>query len=104
MPRIFAMRSKFVWTGVAVVLIVGAAAVYGQRFGGRRFFEQNDPPPTEFVFARLHYAGGLRYGGSGWSHDYPEAEEHVTQILSEATRLDVKNVSFRIVELGSKDV
>jgi len=97
------MRSKLAWRLVALLIVAGTTAVYGQRFG-RRFIGQNEPPATEFIFARLHYAGGLRFGGSGWSHDYPDAEEHLTQIMSEATGLNVKNVSYRIVELGSKEV
>jgi hypothetical protein len=30
------------------------------------------------------------------SHDYPQAEEHISQILSEALLLDVERKSYRI--------
>jgi len=96
------MRPKFLFC-LGLLVLGSAAVVYGQRFRPR-YIEQGDPPQTEFIFARLHYSGGLRFGGGGWFHDYPDAEQHLTQILSEATSLNVKHVSYRIVELGSKEL
>jgi hypothetical protein len=70
------------------------------RFG--RFFSplQNDPPDTEFIFARWR----PRDGRGGWSHDYPIAEEHINQIMSEATGLSVDVMSYRIVDIASDEI
>lgn len=62
----------------------------------------NEPPPTEFVMARWHYTAGR--GGGGWAHDYPVAEEHILQIMSEATGIDVERMSYRVVELSSPEI
>ena len=88
---------------MCLLLLAGATLIYAQR---RRlilpFFEK--PPSTELVVARWEYTAHGKFGGTGWSHNYPTAEQHFTQLLSEATNIDVKNVSYRIVELGSPDV
>jgi hypothetical protein len=86
-------------------LAIGAASVIlqAQRFG-RFFIRQNEPARTEFIFARWHYGSNYFLGGDGWSHDYPVAEEHINQIMSEATGLNVERMSYRIVELGSPEI
>ncbi len=40
----------------------------------------------------------------GWSHNYPESDRHLNQFLERATGLDVEEMSYRIVELGSEEV
>jgi len=92
--------ARTICLGLTVLMLGGA--LYSQRFRGFGFFEQNDPPPTEFIFARLHYGAGR--GGGGWSHDYPDAEEHINQIVSEATALNVERMSYRVVELSSPEL
>jgi hypothetical protein len=74
--------------------------LYGQRFRGRFGFGQNEPPETEFIFARWQYSG---FWG-GWEHDYPDAEEHINQIMKEATGIDVDVSSYRIVPISSKEI
>jgi hypothetical protein len=88
---------------VAVTVALGYAQ--RNRFRGRftPSFDQNDPPPTEFIFARWHYGTG-RFGGGGWVHDYPTAEEHILQIMKEATGINVERVSYKIVELSSPEI
>jgi hypothetical protein len=101
---------------VFLFLSLGAAAVHAQRnrqFGNRSrgpfdsFFgvsvDQNEPPETEFVFARWHYGTG-RYGGGGWAHDYPNAEEHILQVMKTTTGIDLDRLSYRVVELGSPEI
>lgn len=93
------------WTiSIAITLIVASSVfVYGQRF--RRFFiRQNDPPPTELIIARWRYQAMGKFGGTGWSHNYPTSEQHLTQVVSEATVINVTNLSYRIVDLGTPDV
>ncbi len=43
-------------------------------------------------------------GHMGWSHNYPESDRHLNQFLERATGLDVEEMSYRIVELGSDEV
>jgi hypothetical protein len=71
----------------------------GGRRGGFRTQQNLDTAKTEFVFARWQYADG-----NGWAHDYPDAEEHLNQLMSEATGVDVERMSYRIVPLESDEI
>src|SRR5438552_11603232 len=92
---------------VLVVIALTGAMLYAQRnrFRGRftPSFDANEPPPTEFIFARWHYGTG-RFGGGGWVHDYPTAEEHILQIMKETSGINVERLSYRIVELSSPEI
>jgi Domain of unknown function (DUF4159) len=88
----------------AILIVVLSSLALGQFFGGGRRgggrLQQNlDVSKTDFVFARWEIAQG-----GGWWHDYPDAEEHINQIMSEATGVDVDKNSYVIVPLGSKDI
>ena len=91
--------------GVAAVLVVVLSSLAiaqfrgGGRRGGMRTQQNLDVSKTEFVFARWSYASG-----SGWSHDYPAAEEHLNQIMSEATGLDVDRLSYLIIPMDSDEI
>ena len=74
--------------------------LYGQRFGRRFGFNQNEAPETEFVFARWAYSAGF----GGWEHDYPDAEEHINQVMKEATGINVDVDSYQIVPISSKEI
>ena len=88
---------------MAVLAVSGA--LYGQfGFRGRVIIRQNDPPPTEFIAARWSFNTNGRIGHTGWTHNYPSSEQHLNQLLSEATGVDVDRMSYRIVELGSDEV
>src|SRR5215467_3021840 len=104
------------FSATITLILCGALLVYGQRqrfgggfggFGGRfgrgRVI-QNSPPETELVVARWRYTAYGKFGGTGWSHNYPSSDQHFAQVISEATNIDVKSLSYRIVELGSDDV
>ena len=67
-----------------------------QRGFGRFFIEQNDPPPTEFVIARWKFSTNGRIGNMGWSHNYPNAEIHLNQLLSEVTAVNVESLSIAL--------
>jgi len=86
-----------------LLLITGASLTFAQR-SRRMFFYANDPPPTELVVARWQYTAMGKFNGTGWSHNYPSSDQHFAQVISEATNIDVKSLSYRIVELGSDDV
>jgi hypothetical protein len=92
--------------GAIALILCGAALVYGQRFGGfgRTRAVQNDPPPTELVIARWSYHAVGKFGGTGWAHNYPTSDQHISQVISEATNINVTNTSYRIVQLGSPEV
>ena len=73
--------------------------------------KRRPPAETEFIFARVRYgnyysARGYRgFGGlEGWAHDYPEAEEHILQVASEATGINLNKMSYVIVDLGSEEI
>jgi hypothetical protein len=80
--------------------------VYAQPFrrGGPMRIPQNDPPNTEFVAARWHFGTNGMIGNMGWSHNYPQSDQHLNEFLERSTLLDVEELSFRIVELGSDEV
>ena len=62
--------------------------------------QQNlDVSKTGFIFARWQISRS-----NGWWHDYPDAEEHLNQIMSEATGVNVDKMSYQIVPLESKDI
>ena len=98
-------RKRFLLVLFAALVLAGTVLeTQRDRFGGRGFgfITQNDPPGTEFVFARWHYTAG--WGGGGWAHDYPTAEEHILQIMKEVTGINVDRLSYRIVELSSPEI
>src|SRR5262245_57204725 len=85
------------------VLLLTATLIGSQRYR-QRFIYENDPPPTELVVARWEYTAMGKFGGTGWSHNYPSSDQHFAQVVSEATNIDVKSLSYRIVQLGSPEV
>ena len=97
------MNLKVSHFAAALVLIAVGAMAQGRRerpFNGVSL--NNDPPNSEFVLARWHYTSG--WGGGGWGHDYPVAEEHILQIMTETTGLDTSRLSYRVVELASPEI
>ena len=95
---------------LAATLLGGGAAAYaqfGNDLGGfRRFFDsgpaQNDPPDTELIMVRWHYTPGSR--GDGWAHDYPAAEQHILQVMTETSLIDTERLSYKILELNSPEI
>ena len=94
---------------VTALVLLGAGVVLAQRnrnFGGFGGFvggySQNEPSKTEFVIARWHYTAG--WGGGGWAHDYPTAEEHILQVMKGATGIEVDRLSYKVVELSSPEI
>ena len=90
-----------------VLLTLGAGALTYAQFGGlpfEVFVRQNNPPPTELVIARWRFGTNGRIGHTGWTHNYPDAEMHLAQLVGEATDVDVQPASYRIVDLGTPEV
>jgi hypothetical protein len=95
------LRQRTIALLTAVVIAAALAPAYAQRFGRFFGFGQNEPPKdSEFIFARWQYSSG----SNGWSHDYPDAEEHINAIMKEATGVHVEHTSYRIVPMRSKEI
>jgi Domain of unknown function (DUF4159) len=97
------MHGRKILTGVLMIAVLGATSVYAQRFRSP-VISQNQPPPTEFVAARLHFGTNGLIGHYGWSHNYPDSDQNLNEYIKRATRIDVEPGSYRIVELGSDEV
>jgi len=95
---------------VLLLLGLGAMAMAQSRDRGRRLWwdleaHRQAPKETEFVFARIRFNSGRRgFGGAGWAHDYPDAEEHILQVASEATSINLDKMSYVIVDLDSEEI
>lgn len=92
---------------VVLGILAATAVLHAQQFfRGRRGtpIYQNEPPNTDVVVARWKYSNNGRIDGAGWSHDYPQAEEHISEIVSEVTLVDIKKNSYRIVELSDDEI
>ena len=85
---------------IAFLLVAGTALSQFGRFRGFFRYANNEPPDTEFIFARWEYQDGR----GGWAHDYPDAEEHLNQIMNEATGVNVERMSYRIVQISSDEI
>jgi hypothetical protein len=90
------MRPNRVLLGVAIALLLVAAAALGQGrrfgFGGRvRSFTPypNAPYDGRFNFVRVVYdcdASGYWYRGQpSWAHGYPMAEQNLMKIMNEVS-------------------
>jgi len=96
---------KRIASGMAAVMLVIALSPMAQGQRGRfrnQISDTHEVPNSEFVLARWHYSAGWR--GDGWGHDYPTAEEHILQIMSETTGINTNRLSYRVVELSSPEV
>jgi len=96
-------KARLVLAAVLLVLLSSLAlAQFRGGGGGRRGarIQQNlDVSKTDFVFARWQYASG-----NAWSHDYPDAEQHINQIMSEATGVNVDKLSYKIVAIEDEEL
>src|SRR5690349_6404154 len=93
---------------VLLLLVVALGAVIVEAQRGRRFdnsspgvFAQKEEPRTDFAIARW-YSSNWR--GGGWGHDYPAAEEHILQIMHEASLIPTERLSYKIVDISSKEI
>ena len=107
--------TRAVWPAMCVIVVVfalGHATTFAQRrggFGGGGRFGggsgapilPNLPYDGRFTFARLRYGPPIPYQTQrvGWSHDYPEGEEHFTKILNEITLLEAHTEQSNVLGL-----
>jgi hypothetical protein len=86
-----------------IVGLLGTALVEGQRrFGGASLSSlQKEDPTKEFAIVRWYSSG---WDGDGWAHDYPNAEEHILQIMREVSVIDTDRLSYKVVDLASPEI
>ncbi len=90
---------------VLALAVLAAVVAHAQNFGWRRNrMVQNEPPDTELVVARWRFGTNGNIGHMGWSHNYPNSDRNLNEFLKRVTNIDVEEMSFRIVELGSDEV
>jgi Domain of unknown function (DUF4159) len=94
---------------VAAIVLAAAAAVAGAQSIIDHYHA--DPPyDGRITFTRLRWweaGGGFgRRGGfsNAWNHDYPRAEQHLSQILNELTSLDIVTDGSRILSLDDPEI
>ena len=97
------------WLRLAAVIVVAAAADAAQRDAPGPPHRTDLAYDGQFTFVRLRWKSDLgfsRRGGfsSAWNHDYPRAEQHLSQILRELTALDIHTDASRILTLDDPDL
>jgi len=97
------------WLRLAAVIVVAAGADAAQRDAPGLPHRTDITYDGQFTFVRLRWKSDLgfsRRGGfsSAWNHDYPRAEQHLSQILRELTALDIHTDASRILTLDDPDL
>jgi Domain of unknown function (DUF4159) len=96
------------WLILGAVIFTGATAA-GAQLALRGSRHSNDVPyDGRFTFVRLRWQSDFR-GARGvwsaaWNHDYPRAEQHLSQILDEVTNLDIRTDGSRILTLDDPEL
>ena len=88
-------------------LLLSAAITSAGQFGRAAEYADEKPYEGKVTFVRLQWRGGSRYSGgwsSAWNHDYPRAEQHLSQILRELTYLDIRLDGSRILSLDDPEL
>jgi hypothetical protein len=93
------------WTGRFPNIPI-AAQPEGPAFRARLPGEATYDGRFTFVSLRWRPEGGRFRGfwSSAWDHDYPRAERHLAQILSELTDLDVQANASQILTLDDPEL
>ena len=97
------------WLRLAAVIVGAAGADAAQRDAPGWPHRTDIGYDGTFTFVRLRWKSDLgfsRRGGfsSAWNHDYPRAEQHLSQILRELTALDIHTDASRILTLDDPDL
>jgi hypothetical protein len=92
------------WLRLAAVIVAAAGADGGQRDAPAPPHRTDLAYDGQFAFVRLRWKSDLgfsRRGGfsAAWNHDYPRAEQHLSQILRELTSLDIHTDASLILTL-----
>jgi hypothetical protein len=69
--------------------------------GNASYYFQKEDPKTELAIARWY---SPNWQGDGWSHDWPDSEEHILQIIHEVTVIDADRLSYKVVDMSSPEI
>ena len=72
-----------------------------------RHYPANVPYDGRFTFVRLRWQenrGSRGFWSSAWDHDYPRAEQHLSQIMRELSYLDIRLDGSRILTLDDPEL
>jgi hypothetical protein len=99
----------FRWLRLAAVIVFAAGADgAAQRDAPGAPHRLDIPYDGQFTFVRLRWQSDLGFARRGfrsaWNHDYPRAEQHLSQILQELTALDIHTGASRILTLDDPDL
>ena len=90
--------------------IAGATTASAQRDAGG-FYPSDLTYDGRVTFVRLRWqsdrgVGRRGFGGfaSAWNHDYPRAEQHLSQIIREVTLVDIRTDGSRILTLDDPEL
>ncbi len=94
---------------VAALVELGAQRPFGttRPFAARDGYRSDVPYDGRFTFVRLRWrSGGYARGfwSTAWDHDYPRAEQNVSQILRELTSIDIRLDGSRVLTLDDPDL
>ena len=96
------------WPRLAAVVLLAATTASAQFDARGRRYRTDITYDGRFTFVRLRWqSGGGRFSrgwASAWDHDYPRAEQNVSQILKEITALDIRTDGSRILTLDDPEL
>jgi hypothetical protein len=108
MPERMAQLKGAARRGGIVALALLAATAAAAQFAGRGDrYSDRVSYDGRFTFVRLQWRseGRLRGGFStAWDHDYPLAEQHLSQILKELTAVDIRQDGSRVLMLDDPEL
>jgi hypothetical protein len=90
-----------------VLVLIAAATASAQFDAPAPSYSQDVTYDGRFTFVRLRWRSDGRFRGfwsSAWDHDYPRAEQHLSQIMRELTHLDIRLDGSRIMTLDNPDL
>lgn len=92
----------------ALLLVALPATALTQRGGGFGFrgpqVSGNVPYNGHFTFTRIRYSGGFGFGGSAWSHDYPDADRDLPRILDAVTAIPTNLDGSNVLDLEDGEI
>lgn len=100
------MRKSFRVLLVLMLALAGVGVLAAQRrfrgFGaGLATYFAKEAPTTDFAIARWY---SPNWESDGWSHDWPDSEEHILQIIHEVSLIDANRLSYKVVDISSPEI
>jgi hypothetical protein len=101
------VRRRLLVLGALAIVVIIAGTTYAQRNALLPSYTDDVEYDGRITFVRLRWKGGSRFDGgwsSAWNHDYPRAEQHLSQILRELTYVDIRLDGSRILTLDDPEL